>query len=78
MPVKTDLIALALEYAVVREQRQAITTAIRMLNETASQAATAGVKAGEHWLQIRNMLDEKDSHLFDREHELHFQLTRDR
>lgn len=66
----------ALEYATVREQRHAITTAIRMLNEVASQASTAMVKGGDHILAIRNLLDEKDSQLFDKEQDLYFILSK--
>ena len=66
----------ALTYATVREQRHAITTAIRMLNEVASQAGHAQVKAADHFMAIRNLLDEKDSQLFDQEQELYYQLTR--
>ncbi len=66
----------ALTYATVREQRHAITTALRMLNEVASQAGHAQVKANDHFMAIRNLLDEKDSQLMDQEHELYYQLTR--
>lgn len=66
----------SLEYATVRQQRHAITTAIRMLNEVASQAGQAQVKAADHFLEIRNLLDEKDSQLMEKEHDLFYQLTR--
>lgn len=76
MPVKTDLVTIALDYARVRQQREAVSTAIRLLNETASQARTAGVNAPDQWLTLRNMLDEKDSQLQLEEYDLHFKLTR--
>lgn len=66
----------ALTYATVREQRHAITTALRMLNEVASQAGHAQVKAADHFMAIRNLLDEKDDQLQEQEHELYYQLTR--
>lgn len=66
----------ALTYATVREQRHAITTAIRMLNEVASQAGLAQVKAADHFLAIRDLLDDKDSQLMEKENDLYFQLTR--
>lgn len=66
----------ALTYATVREQRHAINTALRMLNEVASQAGHAQVKAADHFMAIRNLLDEKDDQLQEQEHELYYQLTR--
>lgn len=65
-----------LDYATVRQQRQAIETAIRLLNEVASQSSTAQVKAPDHFMAIRNLLDEKDSQLFDKEQDLYFIVSR--
>ncbi len=65
----------ALKYATVREQRHAIETAIRLLNEVASQGSKAQIKAGDHLLAIRNLLDEKDSQLFEEEQNLHFIIS---
>jgi hypothetical protein len=67
---------IAFEYATVREQRHAIETAIRVLNETASQATKAQVKAGDHFMAIRNLLDEKDSQLQEREYVLYSKIKR--
>lgn len=65
----------ALKYATVREQRHAIETAIRLLNEVASQSSKAQIKAADHFLTIRNLLDEKDSQLFEEEQNLHFVIS---
>lgn len=76
MENKETSINIGISYSHVREQRQAIVTAIRVLNELASQVATCRVKAADHIMEIRNMLDERDSHLFEMEQELFFKLTR--
>ena len=65
----------AIHYAAVRQQRQAIETAIRMLNEAASAAASAGVKAPAEFMALRNTFDAKDQELFELDHQLHFELT---
>lgn len=67
---------IAFHYATVREQRHAIETAIRVLNETASQATKAEVKAGDHFMAIRNLLDEKDSQLQEMEYVLYSKIKR--
>lgn len=66
----------ALAYATVREQRHAIETAIRVLNELGSQASKAQIKGNDQLMALRNMLDEKDSQLFEREQDLHFIISR--
>lgn len=76
MSTNINMVQVALSYALVRHQRQAIETSIKLLNEAASQATTAGVKAPHEWLQLRNILDEKDSQLQLEEYDLHFKLTR--
>ena len=65
----------AIEYAEVKQRRQAIETAIRMLNEAASAASRAGVKAPAEFMALRNMFDAKDQELFDLDHNLHFAIT---
>lgn len=67
---------IAFHYAAVREQRQAIETAIRVLNETAKQATRAEIKAGDHFMAIRNLLDDKDSQLQEIEYELYSKIKR--
>lgn len=76
MSTNIKMVQVALSYALVRQQRQAIETSIKLLNEAASQATTAGVKAPHEWLQLRNILNEKDSQLQLEEYDLHFKLTR--
>ncbi len=66
----------ALDYATVRQQRHAIDTAQRLLNEIASQLGTAQIQSNDHLMAIRNLIDEKDSQLFDREQDLYFIVSR--
>lgn len=66
----------ALDYATVRQQRHAIDTAQRLLNEIASQLNTAQIQSNDHLMAIRNLIDEKDSQLFDREQDLYFIVSR--
>lgn len=66
----------ALDYATVRQQRHAIDTAQRLLNEIASQLGTAQIPANDHLMAIRNLIDDKDSQLFDKEQDLYFIVSR--
>lgn len=67
---------IALDYATVRQQRHAIDTAQRLLNEIASQLGTAQIQANDHLMAIRNLIDDKDSQLQLKEYDLHFTITR--
>ena len=66
----------ALDCATVRQQRHAIDTAQRLLNEIASQLGTAQIPANDHLMAIRNLIDEKDSQLFDKEQDLYYIVSR--
>lgn len=65
-----------LDYATVRQQRHAIDTAQRLLNEIASQLGTAQIPTNDHLMAIRNLIDDKDSQLFDKEQDLYFIVSR--
>lgn len=66
----------ALDYARVREQRQAISTACGLLNQLSREMSTAGVKAADQIRALRDQLNEKDSQLFDDEHDLYTIISR--
>ena len=65
----------ALNYATVRQQREAINGALNLLNQVGRMCMTSQIKGGEHVDAIREMLKKKDNELFEKEQDLFFIIS---